>query len=82
MKIPVRYERCSLTNEEAMRRIKKVLYNLMFAALLGLFTVPSMLILYTLANGSDSLLCVGCQVSIQHNKDTVPGHDLLQTISE
>lgn len=40
-----------------MNKVKKILYNLGFAALLGLCTIPSLLAIHMLANSSSADLC-------------------------
>lgn len=40
-----------------MKRVKKILYNLGFAALLGLGTVPSLLAIHLLASSAEANLC-------------------------
>lgn len=51
-----------------MKSIKKILYNLGFAALLGLFTVPSMLAIHFLASDNSPILCLDNHLSAR-NKD-------------
>ncbi len=59
-----------------MKRVKKILYNLGFAALLGLCTVPSMLAIHFLASDNSPVLCLENHVSARNKGEQklVPSH--------
>jgi hypothetical protein len=53
------------------RRVKKVLYNLGFAAVIGLAAIPPMVTLYMLAQDIEVLECLKFK-GLVHVKDLIP----------